>query len=281
MARALRIELAGGVFHIYSRGDRREVIFNDDDDRRYWLGLLGKVCRQHHWICYTYCLMDNHYHLLIETTQTTLSSGMHQLNGVYTRAFNFRHGFVGHLFQGRFNSILVEKESYLLELARYVLLNPVRAGKVKLPWKWKWSSGRFLVGISTTPSWTDSKWLLDHFHKNTAQAQEFITAFLLDGIGRSSVWKHLKEGLVLGSSSYADEIFERFGLRRESERDYRNRRKIQVKSLEDYEVSTRNERNASIIEVYTSGAYTMAEIAAHFGISQATVSRVVRAGGSK
>ena len=131
MARPIRLEFAGALYHITSRGDRREDIFDTDDDRKSFLTILGEVCEQYNWDCHAYCLMSNHYHLIIETPDANLSKGMRQLNGVYSQSYNRANNKVGHLFQGRYKSILVEKESYLLELTRYVVLNPVRAAMVR------------------------------------------------------------------------------------------------------------------------------------------------------
>ena len=124
MARPLRIEYPGALYHVTSRGNAREDIFFDEKDRQRFLATLAHVIRDYHWICYAYCQMTNHYHLLIETPEANLSRGMRQLNGVYTQALNRRHGRVGHIFQGRFKALLVEKDGYLLELCRYIVLNP-------------------------------------------------------------------------------------------------------------------------------------------------------------
>ena len=133
MARPLRIEFPGALYHVTSRGNARQRVFRDDEDREMFLATLAWVVERFGWRCHAYCLMDNHIHLLIETPQPNLSRGMRQLNGVYTQPFNRRHRKVGHLFQGRFKAVLVEKERYLLELARYIVLNPVRAKMVKTP----------------------------------------------------------------------------------------------------------------------------------------------------
>lgn len=148
MARPLRIELSGGLYHVTSRGDGREDIYFSDADRRAWLALLGQVCGRFNWVCHAYCLMSNHYHLAIETPEGHLAQGMRQLNGVYTQRVNRTHGRVGHVFQGRYKAILVEKDSHLLALARYVVLNPVRAGMVGDVGDWPWSSHAAMVGLA-------------------------------------------------------------------------------------------------------------------------------------
>ena len=148
MARPLRIEFAGAVYHVTARGDGQEDIYLGDDDRRLFLEVLGEVCERFDWVVHAYCLMDNHYHLLVETPNANLAKGMRQLNGVYTQAFNRGHARVGHVFQGRYKAILVQKESYLLELARYIVLNPVRARMVRSAKDWPWSSYRSTAGQS-------------------------------------------------------------------------------------------------------------------------------------
>ena len=125
MARPLRIEFPGAVYHVTSRGNERKAIFRDDQDRKRFLEALADVTLRYNWLCHAYCLIGNHYPLLIDTTDGNLSIGMRQLNGVYTQRFNKRHGRVGHLFQGRFKAVLVQKDSHLLEACRYVVLNPV------------------------------------------------------------------------------------------------------------------------------------------------------------
>jgi REP element-mobilizing transposase RayT len=153
MSRPIRIEFPDALYHVTERGDRREDIFEDDQDRQTFLSTLEQVIAQFNWICHAWCLMDNHYHLLIQTPDGNLSKGMRQINGVYTQASNRRHRRVGHLFQGRFKAILVDSDAYLLELSRYVVLNPVRAGVVKKPADWPWSSYRSSVGLEPPAPW--------------------------------------------------------------------------------------------------------------------------------
>jgi putative transposase len=142
MARPLRLEFAGALYHVTARDNERRSIFlgNVDDDRAAFVAILSVTCERFRWICHAYCLMTNHYHLLVETPDANLPKGMRQLNGVYTQHVNRTHRRVGHLFQGRFKGILVERDSYLLELARYVVLNPVGAGIVQWSGDWPWSS---------------------------------------------------------------------------------------------------------------------------------------------
>ena len=160
MSRPLRIELAGGLYHATSRGDRREAIYRDDQDRTDWLAVLGEVCSRFNWRCHAWCEMTNHYHCVVETPDANLSKGMRQLNGVYTQRVNRRHGLVGHLFQGRFKAIPVERDAYLVELARYVVLNPVRAAMVAEAADWPWSSYRAMVGEAPIPRWLATDGLL-------------------------------------------------------------------------------------------------------------------------
>ena len=144
MARPMRIEFPGAVYHVTSRGNARAPIFIDDSDREDFLSILGSVVRRYNWLCHAYCLMGNHYHLIIETIEGNISRGMRQLNGVYTQKFNWKHARTGHIFQGRFKAILIEKESYLLEVSRYVVLNPVRANMVECPEAWRCHRRRFM-----------------------------------------------------------------------------------------------------------------------------------------
>lgn len=151
MARPLRLEFPGAVYHVTSRGNSKQAIFLEEKDRKLFLEVLSSGVSRFNWLCHAYCLMENHYHLTIETLEGNLSRGMRQLNGVYTQIFNRRCKKVGHLFQGRYKAILVEKETYLLALCRYVVLNPVRAGWVSRPAEWKWSSYRATAGEVKRP----------------------------------------------------------------------------------------------------------------------------------
>jgi putative transposase len=157
-----REELAGGVHHVYARGNDRRRIFGDDADRQAYLQLLAAVIRRQHWYCLAYCLMDNHLHLLIETPQPNLGEGMQRLHGAYGRDFNARHQRAGHLFQGRYGSRPVRTEAHLWTAAAYIAANPVDAGACARPEDWPWSSHAAVVD-RTAPAWLDTSRLLAHF----------------------------------------------------------------------------------------------------------------------
>lgn len=150
--------------------------------------------------------MDNHYHIVVETIKGNLSQGMRHLNGVYTQTSNRRHQRVGHVFQGRYKAILVEKDSYLLELCRYVVLNPVRASMVNDVADWRWCSYAAMLGDVTPPEWLETDWLLGHFGKSGEQAVEAYINFVRAGIGLAPIWDNLKHQIFLGKDSFIDAL---------------------------------------------------------------------------
>jgi REP element-mobilizing transposase RayT len=162
MPRPLRNFVEDGVYHANARGVDRLTIFRDDQDREKFLELAEKVIVDRGWSCLGYCLMDNHYHLLVRTPAADLAAGMQYINGQYARYFNKRWGRTGHLFQGRYHHQTVESDEHLLEVARYIPLNPVRAGMVASAGDWPWSSHRTMTGRKRAP-WVDVKDLLARF----------------------------------------------------------------------------------------------------------------------
>jgi putative transposase len=181
MPRQARIDVADTVYHITCRGDRREPIYRDDADRRSWLRMLGEVCKRHHWRVYAFCQMSNHFHLVVEPSEATLSVGMRDLNSMYTQRFNARHDACGHVFQGRFHSEIVRLQSHMLELMRYVVLNPVRAGMVATPGSWPWSSYTMTCDATFAPSWLETEWVLSQFSDRHAEAVAAYRRFVADG----------------------------------------------------------------------------------------------------
>ena len=180
MARKLR-DQSEGMRHIRCRGNRKQPIFVDDFDRERFMVLLGKVSRKLGWRCVAYCLMTNHVHLVMNVPAFTISRGMQLLNGQYAQAFNRRHGYVGHLFQGRFKESRVDDEAYSLQVGRYVVLNPVRAGMVEEAVDWKWSSHRAMLGKVAPPPFLDVEWTLGQFARKLDQAREEYAEFVAAG----------------------------------------------------------------------------------------------------
>ena len=209
MARSLRIEYPGALYHITSRGDSQERIYISDEDRYLFLNIFSEVCLRSAWICYAYCLMDNHYHLLIETPMGNLSKGMQLLNGIYTQKFNRRHNKVGHVFQGRFKAILVDKDSYLLELSRYIVLNPVRAKMVNSPHEWKWSSYLATTLKESKPSWLFADKILCLFSQVVPTAIQKYQEFVINGIKNKSPWQDLKKQIYLGSDAFINDMLKK------------------------------------------------------------------------
>ena len=202
MARPLRLEFPGALYHVISRGNEKALIFVDDVDRADFLDLLSSVVVQELFQLHAYCLLGNHYHLLLETPVGRLSCGMHRLNGRYAQRFNWRHGRSGHLFEGRFKAILVERELHLLELHRYIVLNPVRAGIVNRPEDWKWSSYRATSGLTGAPPWLQVAWTLRQFGGTPVEARLTFARFVDLGITASPEIGPLRNQLFMGSEGF-------------------------------------------------------------------------------
>lgn len=273
MARPLRIEYAGAFYHITARGNAGQDIFLDDADRRLFLTILAGVVEEYQWVCYAYCCMSNHYHMLIETRHPNLSAGMRQLNGVYTQSFNRRHDRTGHILQGRFKSILVKKESHLLELCRYIVLNPVRAGMTPSPDAWQWSSYQATAGHVPTADFLSPDWILAQFSVSRKKAQKLYAQFVLSGITKESPWKDLKAGMFLGPASFADEIKD-FITNTSSEIPKRQRQALKPELT--LIIPQPNHPTDEQLHVARRHNYTLQEIADHLSLHYATVSRRVK-----
>ncbi len=275
MARPLRIEFAGALYHLTSRGNGREAIYLSDDDREQWLNVFGEVCRRFNWICHAYCLMGNHYHLLVETPEGNLSQGMRQLNGVYTQRFNRLHGRVGHVFQGRYKAILVDKDSYLLELARYVVLNPARAGMVRSAKDWPWSSYRGTAGFVATYPWLQTDWLLSTFAHRRKVAIERYRRFVVEGKGHPSPWTQLKNQVFLGDEKFVEKMQTLLDPDASLVEVPLNQQRKPCRAIADYERESCS-RDEAIFLAYQSGGYKMVELADYFGLHYSSVSKIVR-----
>ena len=274
MSRPLRLEFAGALYHVTSRGNWREAIYDDEEDRQRFLDLLGDVCDRFRWKIFAYCLMDNHYHLFIETRQGNLSRGMRQLNGVYTQWFNRRHAKGGHVFQGRYKAILVQRESYFLELSRYVVLNPVRAKMASRAEDWIWSSYLATIGKDPVPDWLCCDELLANFGSDLNQARREYVRFVDEGIGRSGPWMEIRNQILLGDDQFISGIGGMSTSGDLAEIPKAERQPL-VKSLQEYQNDSAT-RDEAMAQAYRSGAYTMKQIAAFFSLHYMTVSRAVR-----
>lgn len=204
MARPLRLDFEGALWHVTARGNERKPIVRDDVDRETFVRILASVVSRFDWILHGWVLMSNHYHLLVETPQPTLSRGMRHLGGVYSQAFNRRWKRAGHLFQGRFFSLHVERDSHLLELVRYTVLNPVRAGLVSHPAKWKWSSYRATAGLQKAPPWLETRWTLEQF-KGRVREEKAFELFTTDR-SNYSPWRSITHQVYLGGEEFLSSV---------------------------------------------------------------------------
>jgi len=278
MSRPLRLEFPDALYHVTARGDRQDAIFEDDQDRLLFLSTLGQVITRFNWICHAWCLMDNHYHLLIQTPDGNLSKGMRQLNGVYTQASNRRHRRVGHLFQGRFKAILVDSDAYLLELSRYVVLNPVRAGIVKKPGAWPWSSYRACVGLDPAALWLAVDSLLAPFAKRRSLARERYAQFVAEGIKAASPWANLKGQVYLGDEQFVQRVQAHLPSGKDDVQIPLAQRRPPPHPLAEIERCL-PDRNTAIVAAYTTGGYSYQQIADYFEVHFTTVGKIVRGGG--
>ena len=282
MARPLRIEFDGAVYHITSRGNAREPVFITDANRSVFLDILKKTCKRFNWFCHAYCLMDNHYHLVIETPDGNLSKGMRQLNGIYTQTFNKRQQRVGHVFQGRYKALLIEKESYLLQVSRYVVLNPVRAKMVQSPEEWGWSSYRGTAGLEKPHPSLTTDWILKQFDKQRESARKSYKEFVMSGIGNESIWKEVKSQSLLGGEVFIKKLISCVKGKEEIKEIPRRQRYIERPGLDalfkkSLEI-TKRERNLKIAESVEKYGYNQKEVADYLGLHYSTISRLMKKG---
>jgi REP element-mobilizing transposase RayT len=290
MARPLRIEFPGAVYHVTSRGDRREPIAKDDADRALFLQILGEAAQRFDARVWAYCLMGNHYHLVLHTREANLSRLMRQVNGVYTQAFNRRHKLSGHLFQGRFKAILVDRDSYLLEVCRYVDLNPVRASMVKRPEAHAWSSYRALAGLVDSPDWLDAQPVYDQLAPNLSakRAAAKYAEFVAQGKGIPLWDKRLKQQIYLGDDAFIVRMQKLAGVEGTGTVKGRGQKsnlsKIHTRAPKGarspkyyaaLKTANKAQRNQNMADAFYQGGHTLTDIAHAFALSISTVSRVV------
>lgn len=264
MTRPLRIRFEGAVYHITSRGNARATIFKDNNDWQEFLEILKRVIRRYRWVCHGYCLMDNHYHLIIETPMGNISEGMRQLNGTYTQYFNRRYKSVGHIFQGRFKGILIERDEYLLEVISYVVLNPVRVKKCKSASEYKWSSYRETVGLKKTDSFLFTDWVLAQFSDKRSEAVKEYIEYVNEG-REVQLWDRLIGQVYYGGKRFIEKVTDGVEVLKEVPR-------IQCQPLRPDLKEVLKEEHG-ILKAYRDYGYRMKEIAEELDVHYATVSR--------
>jgi putative transposase len=284
MSRPLRIEFEGAIYHVTSRGDRREPIYRDDVDRTSHLTVLAQSMERFDAQVLAYCLMDNHFHLVLHTRSANLSRLMRHLNGVYTQAFNRRHNLVGHLFQGRFKAILVDRDAYLLEVVRYVELNPVRAAIVSDPLAWPWSSYAAHVGQAPTPPWLDSEglhgFMLGRAATGAADGRRAARAYaqhVADGVDRPLWETALRQQVYLGDEAFVEKMQRRADPSAKgsaTSREVPKAQRLAPRTLQQC-LAAAPTREAALLAAYRDHGATMTALAAELGLSVSRVSRLI------
>jgi len=284
MARPLRIEYPGAFYHLTSRGNERKDVFKSQRDREKFLSYLRSASERYQAVIHAFCMLSNHYHLLMETPNGNLSQIMRHINGAYTTYFNVKRGRSGHLFQGRYKAILVEKDEYAKELSRYIHLNPVRAGIVEKPEKYPWSSYRYYIGLEKALDWLVTDFILNYFGKRVSEAQKGYRGFVKARIGQEydTPLKETVASIILGSSGFIREIKERYIQKRKGSRDLPALRKLSpsltVEKIrkEVYSVFGKDKALSEAVSIYFSHRYggeTLKGIGTHFGIGESAVSQ--------
>ncbi len=287
MARPLRIIFPGAFYHITARGNEQKAIFKSKRDREKFLEYLSSATERYSAVIHAFCLMDNHYHLLLETPLADLPQIMRHINGAYTTYFNIKRARNGHLFQGRYKAILVQKDAYAKELTRYIHLNPVRAQMAKTPADYHWSSYKAYIGATEAPDWLHCDFILAYFGQKRARAQKGYRDFVMALVDRKYESPLIKATgtLVLGSTEFIKSIKERYLGDQKSNRDIPALRQIHkglsmgtVMDLvaEALQKHPRQIRNASIYLCRKHTGQKLRNIGKQFGISDAAVSQVCK-----
>lgn len=289
MSRPLRIEFPGAVYHLTARGDRREPIFEDDSDRRRLLGVWTQALARFDAQAWAYCLMGNHYHLVLQTRAPNLSRLMRHINGVYSQAYNRRHAKVGHVFQGRFHAVLVNRDEYLLALCRYVELNPVRAGLIDDPANWNWSSYRAHVGQCASPKWLDTPALHSHLIgrelRGLADRQRAAAQYarLVASAPHLQLWDTaLRQQIYLGDEAFVTRMQQQALPHRQAAKEVPRTQREPSREAASLDALRHliagPMRDVDFARCYRTSGLSMRQIAAAVGLSGSTVSRRVARG---
>lgn len=273
MGRQLRIEYPGALYHITSRGNEKKDIYKENSDKEKFLEILHAYHKRYDILVHSYVLMDNHYHMILETPRANLLKVMHGINSGYTGYFNRKYSRSGHLFQGRYKAILVDKENYLLELSRYVHLNPVRANMVEKPEDYKWSSYMGFIG-NKEQEYVEYAWILSNYGKNKKKSKRGYEKYVEEAIGEkiSNPLSSVFGQIVLGGEEFVKKIKQKISKREIGDDIVERRRLRNDVSMEEIqeEVSEviREEiqkRNVSVYFAKKLGNHTNREISEKFG----------------
>lgn len=269
------------MYHVTSRGDRREPIFEGDADRELLLGVVAQGLERFHAVALAYCLMGNHYHFVLHTREANLSLLMRHVNGVYTQAFNRRHGKVGHLFQGRFKAILVDTDGYLLQLCRYVELNPVRAGMVQQVHDWPWSSFGAHVGAQPAPAWLDVPAVRAHVlgrciesAADDQRAREAYAAWVQAGL-QVRLWDEaLNQQMYLGNDAFVERMQARASAKDLASTQVPRPHRKPPRDVNHW-LAHDGPRDEVLRRVHVEGGISMTALASSLGLSVARVSQLI------
>jgi REP element-mobilizing transposase RayT len=278
MTRPLRIEYPGALYHVMARGIAGEALFQDDQDRGLFLSKISEACERYNFVVHAYCLMGNHFHLVAETPDGNLSRVVRQIKGVYGQYYNRKRRRVGPVFQGRFRAQVVEKERYLLEVCRYVVLNPVRARLVERPGDWAWSSYAATAGLRKAPEFLKTDWLLCMLErKGRRKAQAAYRAFIRRGMeAKGEEGLNLKKAL-LGGREFLDGLVGALKDKEQLEDIRKSERFAARPDLGDIFKAgeSKLKRNNKIREAVIRHGYTLKEVAQHLGLHASTLSKVL------
>ncbi len=273
MSRQLRLQFPGAHYHVTARGNNRQLIVLNERDVATFLNNLEATCERYAWRVFGWCIMPNHYHLVLQTARETLSAGMRRLNSMYAQQFNRRYQRVGHVFQGRFKAFVVADERYLFTVLRYVELNPCRAALVQDPIDWPWSSVRISLGLAPVPRWSAASEIWARFGSIESASIARYREFLLDGLGNLAASPPVQRSLVIGDEAAASDVYARARHARISSEIPRLQRTAPM-SL-DAIFAREPDADMAIKHAYAVG-FTLRAIGEYLGVHCSTVSTIAR-----
>jgi len=287
MARPLRITFPGAFYHVTSRGNEGRTVFKSRRDREKFVEYLESASHRYKAVIHAYCLMDNHYHLLVETPLGNLPQIMHHINGAYTTYFNVKRKRSGHLFQGRYKAILVAIDEYAKELSRYIHLNPVRAKLVEIPEKYDWSSYKFYIGKQKSPKWLYRNFILSYFGTDISNAQKGYQRFVnaLANAQHENLLEQVVSSTLLGSAEFIALIKDTHLAEIKPDNNVPALKELTERaSMGDIfdaveSVAGEEQSLARDIKLYLCRRYTaekLKDIGKHFGIGESGVSKAYR-----